>query len=156
MTVKLNDLQRTLLLAASQNDDRRLDAAAHGIDLTTKTAIACLVRRKLLETSSTSRADNALTYRITDAGIAAVSPDERVPAQAVAVTEALSAPPTNTAVVVGLLKRPEGATLDQMVTATGWLPHTTRAALTGLRKRGHAVTRTATDDGSVYHIGTAA
>lgn len=38
--------------------------------------------------------------------------------------------------VIALIVRDEGATLDQMVEATGWLPHTTRAAMTGLRKRG--------------------
>lgn len=42
--------------------------------------------------------------------------------------------------VLAMLQRPEGATLDQLVTATGWLPHTARAALTGLRKKGHEVT----------------
>lgn len=42
--------------------------------------------------------------------------------------------------VLGLLKRPEGATIDQLAAATGWLPHTTRAALTGLKKKGHVVT----------------
>ena len=42
--------------------------------------------------------------------------------------------------VLALLQRPEGATLDQLVAATGWLPHTARAALTGLRKKGHVVT----------------
>ena len=26
-----------------------------------------------------------------------------------------------------------------MIAATGWLPHTTRAALTGLRKKGYAI-----------------
>ena len=35
--------------------------------------------------------------------------------------------------VVKMLSRPEGATLEAMVEATGWLPHTTYAALTGLR-----------------------
>lgn len=39
--------------------------------------------------------------------------------------------------ILVLLTRPEGATLEQMVEATGWLPHTTRAALTGLKKKGH-------------------
>jgi hypothetical protein len=29
--------------------------------------------------------------------------------------------------------------LEALVEATGWLPHTTRAALTGLRKRGYTV-----------------
>ena len=32
-----------------------------------------------------------------------------------------------------------GATLSELVALTGWLPHTTRAALTGLRKRGFTV-----------------
>ena len=39
--------------------------------------------------------------------------------------------------------------------ATGWLPHTTRAALTGLRKRGYAIERSAGEGGSVYRIATA-
>jgi hypothetical protein len=37
------------------------------------------------------------------------------------------------------LTRDQGATLNQMIEATGWLPHTTRAALTGLRKKGYAI-----------------
>jgi hypothetical protein len=41
--------------------------------------------------------------------------------------------------LAALLLRDEGATLDQMIAATGWLPHTTRAALTGLRKKGYAI-----------------
>jgi DNA-binding MarR family transcriptional regulator len=43
--------------------------------------------------------------------------------------------------VLKLLDRPQGATLKAMLEATGWLPHTTRAALTGLRKRGYALER---------------
>jgi len=41
--------------------------------------------------------------------------------------------------IASLLLRDEGATLDEMVAATRWLPHTTRAALTGLRKKGYAI-----------------
>ncbi len=41
------------------------------------------------------------------------------------------------------------------MTATGWLPHTTRAALTGLRKRGFMVERrTGEAGGFVYQIGS--
>lgn len=47
---------------------------------------------------------------------------------------------TKTDLVLELLSRSAGATLDQLVTATGWLPHTARAALTGLKKKGHAIT----------------
>jgi len=49
--------------------------------------------------------------------------------------------------VVKMLSRPEGATIDAIVTATGWLPHTTRAALTGLRKRGYVIERSGSGDG---------
>jgi hypothetical protein len=41
--------------------------------------------------------------------------------------------------VLAMLMRAEGATLDQLVAATGWLPHTARAALTGLKKKGHVI-----------------
>ena len=41
--------------------------------------------------------------------------------------------------VLDLLRRPTGADLEELVTVTGWLPHTTRAALTGLRKKGHSL-----------------
>ena len=47
---------------------------------------------------------------------------------------------TKTDLVLGLLSRGGGATLDQLVAATGWLPHTARAALTGLKKKGHTIT----------------
>ena len=52
--------------------------------------------------------------------------------------------------LVQLLERDSGATLDEMVTLTGWLPHTTRAALTGLRKKGHVVTSDKIDGVRTY------
>ena len=54
--------------------------------------------------------------------------------------------------VIALLKRDQGATLDEMVKATGWLPHTTRAALTGLKKKGHTIARDKRDDVTCYRI----
>ena len=61
---------------------------------------------------------------------------------------------SKSAMVVGLLRRDHGATLAELVAATGWLPHTTRAALTGLRKRGYVVTRerSNSDRESTYRI----
>ncbi len=47
---------------------------------------------------------------------------------------------TKSALLVDLLSRTEGATIGQIVEATGWLPHTARAALTGLKKKGHTLT----------------
>jgi Protein of unknown function (DUF3489) len=62
---------------------------------------------------------------------------------------------TKLAQVIGLLRRDHGATLAELGAATGWLPHTTRAALTGLRKRGYEVALDRTDEerGSTYRAG---
>ena len=60
---------------------------------------------------------------------------------------------TKQALVVSLLGREQGATLDELVAATGWLPHTTRAALTDLRRRGYSLQKGAREEGGrVYSI----
>ena len=61
-------------------------------------------------------------------------------------------PPSKIAAIIGLLQRDQGGTLNQMVQATGWQPHTTRAALTGLRKKGHNVARSKFDNETRYNI----
>lgn len=58
--------------------------------------------------------------------------------------------PTKTDTILALLTRAEGVTLEQMVEATCWLPHTTRAALTGLKKKGHEVTSVKADGVRTY------
>ena len=40
-----------------------------------------------------------------------------------------------------MLERPEGTSVAELEHRLGWLPHTVGAAITGLRKPGHAVTR---------------
>ena len=64
--------------------------------------------------------------------------------------------PTKQALIIGLLQRQEGATLADLVAATGWLPHTTRAALTRLRQAGHLLDKTKAKTGAVYRIATPA
>jgi hypothetical protein len=70
--------------------------------------------------------------------------------------ETLAPAVSKTATVIALLQRADGATLGDLVAATGWLPHTTRAALTGLRKKGHVIDKTKVDGVSVYRIASAA
>ena len=61
---------------------------------------------------------------------------------------------TKIAAVIELLQRSDGATIAELAVTTGWLTHTTRAALTDLRKRGYAIAIDRTDKlrGSVYRI----
>jgi hypothetical protein len=55
--------------------------------------------------------------------------------------------------VITLLSRPNGATLDDLVAATGWQPHSARAALTGMKKKGHAINSEKIDGIRRYRVG---
>src|SRR3954471_23004973 len=83
----------------------------------------------------------------------------RAPAAATAKAETGAAPalgepaPTKQAAVIGLLQREQGATLADLADATGWLAHTTRAALTRLRQAGHLIEKAKHETGAtVYRI----
>ena len=106
--------------------------------------------------------------KLTDAGLKAIAANERgsqsIPSTAVpqntnedlskaktaaniaAARSATAAPTakapregTKIARVIELLQRDQGARLEEPIAATGWSPHTARAALTGLRHRGYHV-----------------
>lgn len=62
----------------------------------------------------------------------------------------LAKPPSKQRLLADLLVRDEGATLDEMISVTGWLPHTTRAALTGLKKKGYALSSDKVDGVRTY------
>jgi len=57
-------------------------------------------------------------------------------------------------IMVGLLQRPEGATLDQMCDATGWQAHSVRGGLAGAlkRNRGFEIASEKTDGLRIYRI----
>ena len=63
--------------------------------------------------------------------------------------------PTKQSLVLGLLQKEGGAPLTAIVEATGWLHHTCRAFLTGLRKKGHAIERIKLDGETRYVIAPA-
>ena len=95
--------------------------------------------------ASTPARGASAKVRVSDA----VSP--QIPA-----AEASPAPrSTKQALILGLLQRPEGASLADLVAATGWLPHTTRAALTRLRQAGHVLDKITSEAGAVYRIAPA-
>jgi len=71
------------------------------------------------------------------------------------VSGAEQQPPASTkrAQLISLLERPEGASVAEVGQRLGWLPHTVRAAITGLRKAGREVTRSKdANDKSVYRL----
>jgi hypothetical protein len=50
-------------------------------------------------------------------------------------TEAPAKASTKVATLVGLMRRPSGATLDEMTAATGWQVHSVRGAISGSVKK---------------------
>src|SRR3984885_4173433 len=168
MTVKLTDAQLVMMSAAGQRKDRCLSAPAtiKGAALTkVGVKLAKLGLAREIEAKPGApiwRRDDAgqgYALKLTAAGLKAIAVDE----ESRGASEPSEAPlpqaknvgnpdegghPAGVAVprdgsklalVIEHLQRAHGATIIDLTQAAGWLPHTTRAALTGLRKRGYAV-----------------
>jgi hypothetical protein len=64
---------------------------------------------------------------------------------------------TKTARVRAMLRRPKGATIEAICKATGWQPHSARAALSVLRKTGAEIERRPAETAgaaATYHLAT--
>lgn len=163
---KLSDTQLVLLSKAAQQADGNLlplpdtiTAPRPAIDK----SIGSLLKRALIEEVGVSsdalawRYDGDTRYgvRISDAGRAAIAIAPDAPA-ADSPPAPMQKKPSKAALVVELLQRNDGATLNELIAVTGWLPHTTRAALTGLRKKGHVLDKTKRDGTTCYSIAAVA
>jgi Protein of unknown function (DUF3489) len=58
---------------------------------------------------------------------------------------------TKAALVLDMLAREEGVSLEELCQATSWQAHTSRAFLTGLRKKGRVLDRSKRDDGTTFY-----
>ncbi|MDB5596091.1 MAG: uncharacterized protein JWM36_3052 [Hyphomicrobiales bacterium] len=183
LRVKLTGAQRALLSAAYQREDRLVALGEHGGASRSK-AVTTLLRRGLLA-EVPARANQPFWRRddenrligavVTQAGLAALriagvvtaAPElERVEETTSQAPEKQAngsssrpacRPGTKRALIIELLNRSDGASLDELVAATGWLPHTSRAALTGLRHKGFVLEKSLRPDGkSIYRIASAA
>jgi hypothetical protein len=88
----------------------------------------------------------------------ATNQGDQAPAAAPPPAPSISQPKIGTkqALLIDLLQRDAGASLDELAVATGWLPHTTRAALTGLRKKGHVLAKAKVADVTRYTLAAVA
>ena len=55
------------------------------------------------------------------------------------------------ATIEALVRRKGGAAIADLMAATGWQEHSIRAALTGLRKTGHTISRERDDGSATYY-----
>lgn len=158
---KLTDIQLILLTTASQREDGSLLPSPDDIRVSARrirTSAAGLLKRGFAEEVEVteeaqcwrSQEDRLVGLRITEAGCRAIGLETAVEGTSPHPVQKKSGSSSDTAqtptpiaragtkqsLVIELLKRDMGASINELVEATGWLPHTTRAALTGLRKRG--------------------
>jgi hypothetical protein len=167
--VKLNDLQLILLSTASRRNDGSVLPPAESIakdEKRIRAAIQQLLKRGLIEEVSIKdrrlgwreEAEQPIGIAITNSGRAIITPEtdaaQTAPKAKVTKKKDVPAAPgaSKASIVLDLLRRPEGAMLNELVDSTGWLPHTTRAALTGLRKKGHVIEKTKRENATYYRV----
>lgn len=173
-SVRLTKLQANLLAVLANRDARSvppLSGQLRDLGKAEAKAIAQLLKRGLISESACeeggeawrTEGDQKNSLVITANGRAAIGGEdipvvmpedlEQPKIQPTCTGYTVSPPPlTKTKMVIDLLWREQGATIGELIAATGWLPHTTRAALTGLRKKGHAIAKGKRDDATCYTI----
>jgi len=176
--MSLSDTQLVILSSAAQRDDLRIILPERLRGGAAEKVLAALLGKDLIEIvpedeirpRALGNDGIALApYRIASAGLAAIglgsvpldkadatsSSSEREAKQARPASASAKPPRLGSKLsqVISLLERADGASLAELTAATGWLPHTTRAALTGIRKRGLSLERRRQEDGtSIYLI----
>ena len=108
-------------------------------------AISVEVDRKTSKQSSSTKAQPKQRSRRAERKPRDAKPNGKTPPPA-------ARPGTKQALLIDLLKRKKGATIEAIVEALGWLPHTVRAALTRLRQQGFRIERVREDGASRYRI----
>jgi hypothetical protein len=172
---KLSDIQLILLSTASQREDHHflpLPNAAAGDTAAANKSLTALVKKGFASEAHTKKSEQVwredgegrIGLVITEEGLKAIgagdeASNERTGEQETKTSdEPAPASPklregSKQQLVVDLLSRERGATIQDLVEATGWLPHTTRAALTGLKKRGFVITSQKVEGVTRYQIG---
>lgn len=174
-STKLSDTQLVVLSAASQRQDRSLLPTEAITDRAFARAVKGLVKYGFVaeEKPDLDQPDEHVSdhrvpaFVITTAGYAAIGLEPAIDADEEEASPQVDQPDvlpvageqspgqrqTKKNLIIRMLTRSQGATLDDLIGATGWLPHTTRAALTGLRHKGYSIERTSGEGRtSIYRI----
>lgn len=174
---RLTDTQTIILSAGAQRPDNLampLPKGLHGA--AAKKAVTMMIGHGWLEEvdADTRKGEplwretgdgHGTTLVITDAGLLAIGLEPVVvktmaairthTAQAPAPKQPTPRAGTKQAMLIALLQRPEGATMEGIIAATGWQAHTARGAISGALKikLGLVVTSVKEDErGRVYRI----
>lgn len=155
---KLTDTQTIILSAGAQRPDNIALPLPKGLaGAAAKMAVTKMIEHGWLQEvdANLRRAEplwretgdgHGTTLVVTEAGLLAIGIEPVVVKAVVAIREHAAKTPaakpstqragTKQAQIIAMLQRPEGATVAELVEATGWLAHTARGVISGaLRKR---------------------
>lgn len=87
---------------------------------------------------------------------AETTPAETKPAKPQKMAKTAAAKPSSPTkkpdIILNMMCRAKGAAIEQLQEATGWQPHSIRAVISILRKKGVAISRSQAKDGTtLYH-----
>ena len=161
---KLTETQTSIMTAGAQRPDNIAMPLPKGLaGAAAKMAVTKMIERGWLQEvdASSSRGEplwretgdgHGTTLVVTDAGLLAIGIEPLVVKTEVTIHERNADTPirksptpragTKQAMLITLLRAPDGATMDEIVAATGWLAHTARGAMSGAlgKKLGLVVT----------------
>jgi hypothetical protein len=162
---RLSDTQSVILSAAASRANRALLPAPRSIRAKGKTlerSLRALLTGGLAEERVMRRADEiwrhgederALGLVATAKGLAAIGIEELAGGQGGdANADQTQRPRGKLETVLRAIEADAGATLEELVAATSWLPHTTRAAITRLRQRGFDIRLMERDGRRAYRL----
>ena len=140
-TLTLSRTEAKILTVAADQASGQIVLPAHLKPVTAQRLMAKLLKHELIV--SRDRDDDDGRY-LTPAGYRSVG-------QEPPIAPSSDASASKRDRVVGLLRRSEGASLSELIALTGWLPHTTRAALSRLRSGGQPLLKSTREDGSTAY-----
>ena len=174
---KLTETQTIILTAGAKRPDNSAMPLPEGLaGAAAKMSVTKMIEHGWLQEvdASSSRGDplwretgdgHGTTLVVTDAGLLAIGIDPVLVKTMTAIHKHAAEPPlpklptprsgTKQAMLISLLQAPEGATMEAMITAICWKPHTLRGAMSVAlgKKLGMVVTSAKERDGArVYRI----
>lgn len=164
MAKKFTDTQLIILSNASQRDDGAVFPLPEATKLSggaLQKSLNGLLTKGFIEEIDGNPdwqgrdIDEPKILRINEDGLAALGIAERpAPKLEKNAAAAVTKRGGKTDAIIKLMRRKQGATVEAMQGSTGWQPHSVRAALTGLRKKGFDVSREKNSKGeTIYRVG---
>ncbi len=143
---ELSTAQRTILTTAAEAPETEIRQFMQHIKspVIQDKMITALLRKKLVTVRGNEavgnhyKFDKETEFVISQAGLDVINgkqPEEKPEAPAEVKKDDNPKPETKQAIIINLLSREEGATLAELIDATGWKPHSVRGHLSNLRKK---------------------